>query len=161
MAAHVFLGHHPAGHELQGVGRGKILVHTDEMDPQRPFPAGTQTERYPLTHIFTDHAHTGDLAQRFHRAGREIASWLAGVLRIIHVDTDDVHPAHEHHVLTHFVADLLSQYGQGDKGHDAQSDGQYHAKTTLADDLSQAHAKKVRHCNHAVTIRTCILIVDS
>ena len=34
-------------------------------------------------------------------------------------------------------------------------------KTTLADDLSQAHAKKVRHCNHAVTIRTCILIVDS
>ena len=161
MAAHIIRGQHPAGHELQGIGLRKILVHTDEMDPQRPFPAGPQAERDPVADVLADHAHTGDLAQRFHRAGRKIASRLAGILRIIHIDTDDVHPAHEHHVLTHLVADLLPQHGQGDKGRDAQSDGQDHAKPTLADDLSQAHAKKVRHCNHAVTIRSCILIVDS
>ena len=91
------------------------------------------------------------MTQGFYSFRVKSAHGLAGILGVIHIHTDNVNPAHKHHILPDFIAYLTPEHGQNNKGRDAQGDGQYHPEAALAYNLTQADAKKVGHGNHDKT----------
>ena len=91
------------------------------------------------------------MAQGVYSFGVKSAHGLAGILGIIHIDADDVNPAHKHHILPDFIAYFTPKHSQDNKGRDAQGNGQYHPEAALAYNLTQADTKKVGHGNHSKT----------
>ena len=151
VALHICIAEQPPGREGQGINLGEILVDADEIDAQRTFALAAQEEALAVPHIAADHAHARQSAQGVHGGGKEFAHGLTGVLLVIHIDLDDVDPAHEHHILPHFIPDFAAQHGKGNKGGDAQSNGQNHPEAALAHNLPEADAKKIGHGDHSVT----------
>ena len=145
----ILRGQETPGHHLQREDVKEVFVNAEHPHCQAAL-SRLHGKILPVAHRSAHKPHAGQLADGLDSFRVKFPQGLAGVLPVIHVDPDDVDPAHEHHILPDFIPYFLPQHRQCDKGGNTERNGQDDAKTALTHDLTQADAKKIRCGYHKI-----------
>ncbi len=129
------------------------MVNANEIQRNGAFARRADGEDNAAAQIAADKIHARQLAELLHRFRMKTPYGLAGILAIIHINLNDVHAAHQNHVLADFVAHFPAKHGEGYECRYAKGNGKDYPKAALAHNLSQAYAKKIGHRYHACTCR--------